>query len=86
MRIDDQGNLIFSPPATDGSIRTVSRKYHLGDFKRPALPDLEREEMAWSVILDLKDGRSIQCACENKNSQRQVLQSELPLDDHLYQC
>src|SRR6202000_3492253 len=56
MRIDDQGFLIFSPPTTDGTTKSVSRKYHLGDFKRPSLPDLEREEMAWSIILDLKDG------------------------------
>ena len=79
MRVDDQGFLIFSPPATDGNVRSVSRKYHLSDFKRPNLPDLEREEMAWSIILDLKDGRSIQCACQHKQSQQQVLQSESPL-------
>jgi hypothetical protein len=76
MRIDDQGYLIFSPPATEGSVKSVSRKYHLGDFKRPTLPDYEREEMACSVILDLKDGRCIQCACESKQFQQQVLQSE----------
>ncbi|KAJ9602917.1 hypothetical protein H2200_012697 [Cladophialophora chaetospira] len=74
MRIDDQGYLIFSPPATEGNVRSTSRKYHLGDFKRPSLPDYEREEMAWSVLLDLKDGRCIQCACESRHSQQQVLQ------------
>ena len=79
MRIDDQGYLIFSPPATDGHVKTASRKYHLGAFKRPSLPDREREEMAWSIILDMKDGICIQCACESKQSQQQVLQSELAL-------
>lgn len=79
MRIDDQGFLIFSPPATDGSVKTINRKYHLGDFKRPDLPDLEREEMAWSIILDMQDGRCIQCACESKQSQQQVLQSKSSL-------
>ncbi|EXJ55702.1 hypothetical protein A1O7_08631 [Cladophialophora yegresii CBS 114405] len=74
MRIDDQGYLIFSQPATESNMKSVSRKYHLGDFKRPTLPDYEREEMAWSVILDLKDGRCIQCACESKQFQQQVLQ------------
>ncbi|OCT44932.1 hypothetical protein CLCR_05377 [Cladophialophora carrionii] len=77
MRIDDQGYLIFSQPATESNMKSASRKYHLGDFKRPTLPDYEREEMAWSVILDLKDGRCIQCACESKQFQQQVLQSEL---------
>lgn len=76
MKIDDQGYLIFSPPMTDANMRSVSRKYHLSEFDRPSLPDLEREEMAWSVLLDLKDGRCVQCACESKHSQQQVLQSE----------
>jgi hypothetical protein len=76
MRIDDQGYLIFSPPMTDANMKSVARQYHLSDFKRPSLPDLEREEMAWSVLLDLKDGRCVQCACESKHSQQQVLQSE----------
>ena len=79
MRVDDQGYLIFAPPATDGSMKASSRKYHLGDFKRPTLPDLEREEMAWSIVLDLKDGRTLQCACESKHAQQQVLQSEYSL-------
>ncbi|KIY03764.1 uncharacterized protein Z520_00455 [Fonsecaea multimorphosa CBS 102226] len=74
IRIDDQGFLIFSQPMTDANSKSVSRKYHLSDFKRPSLPDLEREEMAWSVLLDLKDGRCVQCACESKQAQQQVLQ------------
>ncbi|KIW33768.1 uncharacterized protein PV07_00592 [Cladophialophora immunda] len=74
MRIDDQGYLIFSPPMTDANMKSVSRKYHLSDFKRPCLPDLEREEMAWSILLDLADGRCVQCACESKQAQQQVLQ------------
>ncbi|ETN41988.1 uncharacterized protein HMPREF1541_03927 [Cyphellophora europaea CBS 101466] len=74
IRIDDQGYLIFSPPANDPNLRNVSRKFHLGDFRQPTLPDLEREQMAWSVLLDLKDGSCIQCACENRAAQQQVLQ------------
>ncbi|OAG44959.1 hypothetical protein AYO21_00921 [Fonsecaea monophora] len=74
MRIDDQGFLIFSPPMNDANMKSVSRKYHLSDFNRPCLPDLEREEMAWSILLDLKDGRCVQCACESKQAQQQVLQ------------
>lgn len=74
MRVDDQGYLIFSPPITDANMKSISRKYHLSDFRKPALPDAEREEIAWSIILDLKDGRCVQCACENRQAQRQVLQ------------
>ncbi|KPI38371.1 uncharacterized protein AB675_12120 [Cyphellophora attinorum] len=74
MRIDDQGYLIFSPPANDPSIRNVSRKYHLADIRTPTLPDLEREQMAWSVFLDMRDGTCIQCACESRAMQQQVLQ------------
>lgn len=81
MRVDDQGYLIFSPPMTDAHMKSISRKYHLSDFKKPSLPDLEREEMAWSILLDLKDGRCIQCACESRHARQQVLQSKpLPIE------
>jgi hypothetical protein len=76
IRIDDQGFLIFSPPANEANPRGVSRKFHLNDFRAPVLPDPEREEMAWSIIMDLKDGRSLQCACESRRAQRHVLQSK----------
>lgn len=76
MRVDDQGYLIFSPPMTDAHMKSISRKYHLSDFQKPSLPDLEREEMAWSILLDLKDGRCIQCACESRHARQQVLQSK----------
>ncbi|KAI1624883.1 hypothetical protein EDD37DRAFT_628262 [Exophiala viscosa] len=74
IRIDDQGYIIFSPPVTDANMRSVSRKYHLSDFKQPTLPDMEREEIAWSIVLDLLDGRCVQCACESRSAQQQVLQ------------
>lgn len=76
MRVDDQGYIIFSPPTNDHSTRSVSRKFHLSDFRTPTLPDLEREQMAWSVFLDMRDGSCIQCACENRAAQQQVLQSK----------
>ena len=76
IRIDDQGFLIFSPPANESNSRSASRKFHLNDFREPMLPDPEREEMQWSIIMDLKDGRSLQCACESRAGQNQVLQSK----------
>lgn len=79
LRVDDQGYLIFAPPTNDSSARGKSRKIHLDELQRPALPDLEREEMAWSILLDLKNGGTVQCACESKKAQGAVLKSEFPL-------
>ena len=80
MRIDDQGYLIFSPPAMDmkalHSSRNISRKFHLTDFKKPTLPDIERQEMAWSIRMELDDGSCVQCACESKDIQARVLKGE----------
>ena len=76
VRIDDQGYLIFSAPSNEANARAINRRFHLSDFKQPALPDREREEMAWSIVLDLRDGSCVQCACESKHAQRHVLQSK----------
>lgn len=76
LRVDDQGYLIFAPPTNDAGSRGKSRKIHLEEFYKPTLPDLEREEMAWSILLDLKAGGTVQCACESKNAQRSVLKSK----------
>jgi hypothetical protein len=76
MRIDDQGYVIFSPPAMERNPRGISRKFHLSEFRKPRLPDNEREEMRWSIKLDLGDGSCIQCACESKHAQEQVLISK----------
>lgn len=75
LRVDDQGYLVFAPPVSDFT-RGRNRKFHLGDFMAPALPDLEREEMAWSIVLDLIDGRTVQCACESRTAQQSALKSE----------
>jgi hypothetical protein len=76
LRIDDQGYLIFTPPTMERNNRNISRKFHLSEFRTPTLPDIEREEMAWSILLDLEDGSCIQCACESKYTQTQVLRSK----------
>lgn len=74
LRIDDQGYVIFSPPQMEkNSQRQITRKFHLTDFKKPTLPDIERQEMAWSIRMELDDGSCVQCACENKQAQAQVL-------------
>lgn len=76
LKIDDQGYLIFTPPTMERNTRNISRRFHLSEFKKPTLPDVEREEMAWSILLDLEDGSCIQCACESKYTQTQVLRSK----------
>lgn len=83
LRVDDQGYLVFSPPVSDFNARGRNRKYHLSDFMAPALPDLEREEMAWSIVLDLIDGQTVQCACESRTAQQSALKSECQIfSDH----
>lgn len=77
LRVDNQGYLIFAPPTNDLSTRGKSRKFHLDELYQPTLPDLEREEMACSIILDLRIGGTISCACESKDAQRLILKSEL---------
>ena len=80
MRIDDQGYLVLTPPTKETMERNrgISRRFHLSEFKKPTLPDPEREELPWSILLDFEDGTSLQCACETRYAQAQVLRSELP--------
>jgi hypothetical protein len=75
MRIDDQGFLILTPPTMEANKRGVSRRFHLSDFKKPSLPPHEREELPWSIVLDFEDGSCLQCACESRYAQAQVLRS-----------
>lgn len=75
MRIDDQGYLILSPPSIEVNKRGISRRFHLSDFKKPVSPAVEREELPWSILLDFEDGSCLQCACESRYAQSQVLRS-----------
>lgn len=77
MRIDNQGFLILTPPAMEANKRGISRRFHLGDMKKPSLPAAEREELPWSIVLDFEDGSCLQCACESKYAQGQVLRCRL---------
>jgi hypothetical protein len=82
MRIDDQGWLILTPPTMEANKRGVSRRFHLSDFKKPTLPPIEREELPWSIVMDFEDGSCLQCACESRYAQGQVLRSKLPSCPH----
>lgn len=80
MRIDDQGYLVLTPPTKETMERNrgISRRFHLSEFKMPTLPDPEREELPWSILLDFEDGTCLQCACESRYAQTQVLRSTSP--------
>jgi hypothetical protein len=80
MRIDDQGFLVLTPPTKETMERNrgISRRFHLSEFKKPTLPDPEREELPWSILLDFEDGTCLQCACESRYAQTQVLRSRRP--------
>jgi len=75
MRIDDQGYLVLTPPTRETMERNrgVSRRFHLSEFRKPTLPDPEREELPWSILIDFEDGTCLQCACESRYAQTQVL-------------
>ncbi|KAL9618408.1 MAG: hypothetical protein Q9160_006849 [Pyrenula sp. 1 TL-2023] len=73
MRIDDQGYLILTPPTMDTNTRNISRKFRLTDFRKPVIPDLDRQELPHSILLDFEDGSCLQCACESKYAQTQTL-------------
>lgn len=40
----------------------------------PSAPDLDRQELPHSVMLDFVDGMTLQAACEDGMTQRHVLQ------------
>lgn len=76
MRIDDQGYLIMTAGNTDGSNRNMVKRYHLSEFKTPCLPDHDRQELPNSILLDFCDGNTLQCACESRQGQNDLLQSK----------
>lgn len=77
LRIDDQGYLVLTPGSTDTGARNVVKRYHLSEFKTPCLPDEERQELPNSILLDFRDGSTLQCACESRKGQAAALQSKL---------
>ncbi|EEA26132.1 hypothetical protein TMatcc_005618 [Talaromyces marneffei ATCC 18224] len=75
LRIDDQGYLILTPGSTDTGARNIVKRYHLSEFKMPCLPDEERQELPNSILLDFRDGSTLQCACESRKGQVAALQT-----------
>lgn len=76
MRVDDRGYLVLTPGTIDGTSRNIVKRYHLSEFRAPTLPDQDRQELPNSIVLDFKNGSTLQCACESRNGQRAILQSK----------
>ena len=53
--------------------RAAVKKYHLSEIRIPYAPDLDRQELPHSVVLDFVDGTTLQAACEDAMTHRQVL-------------
>ncbi|KAI9678641.1 MAG: hypothetical protein M1817_005698 [Caeruleum heppii] len=75
LKLDSQGYINLTQAKADESTRTSARRYHLSEFKPPFAPDQDRQELAYSVILDFRDGSTLQCACEHPKDQVHVLQT-----------
>lgn len=76
VEVDNSGYLVLSIPQAMDHQRGVARKFHLSEFKRPYAPDLDRQELPYSVLLDFVDGTTLQAACEDSMTQGQVLSSK----------
>ena len=76
MTLDSQGFLILSAlQAQHGRPAQGTKRYHLGDFRPPYIPDVEVQELPNSVVLDFVDGSGIQVACEDRAGQLRILES-----------
>ncbi|KAF2664909.1 hypothetical protein BT63DRAFT_459526 [Microthyrium microscopicum] len=73
LEIDDQGFLVLRPSSGTEGINGVIKRFHLSEFQPPFPPDLDRQELPHSIVLDFRDGRTLQCACQSTIAQRQTL-------------
>lgn len=72
--VDDYGVLQFAiAQAMDIHRGVAMKRYPLTEFKAPFVPDLDQQELPHSVVLEFDDGTSLQVACEDAMTQRQVL-------------
>jgi len=81
VEVDGDGFIVLKPieqggGVTKGAGKLTVKRYHLSDFREPFAPDLERQEMPDSVILDFRDGRTVQLSCGSMAEQRGVLRCE----------
>ena len=72
VEIDVAGFVVFSIPQAMDHQRGAAKRFPMKDFKMPYVPDLDRQELAHSIMLDLVDGTTLQVACEDAMAHRQV--------------
>jgi hypothetical protein len=71
MKIDSDGWLFLS--LTDDENSPQTRKYHIpSEIRTVDLPDVDEQELPHSVRLFLKEGGTLQCACQNRSEQKEV--------------
>jgi hypothetical protein len=81
MLLDSAGYLILSPALTahgngkQAANVGATRKFHMSEFRTPAIPDVEMQELPNSVVLDFIEGGGLQVACEDRTGQKRVLKS-----------
>ncbi|KAF8451849.1 hypothetical protein BGX38DRAFT_1269152 [Terfezia claveryi] len=72
IKVDSTGWLFLG--ITDDENGPGTRKYHLpSDVCLVRIPDPDEQELPFSVQLDLYEGGTLQCACQNSLEQKEVL-------------
>lgn len=74
MVIDSQGLLIIT---ANGNDKGATRRFHLGEFRAPEIPDVDMQELPNSVVLAFLEGGELQIACEDRTSQTNTLSGRL---------
>ncbi|KAJ5356176.1 hypothetical protein N7517_010785 [Penicillium concentricum] len=75
MRIDEEGYVVLAPGTNDATTRSMTKRYHLTEFRTPCLPDEDMQELPNSILLDFLDGNTLQCACESRQGQASALRT-----------
>ncbi|KAF2723708.1 hypothetical protein K431DRAFT_17040 [Polychaeton citri CBS 116435] len=74
VEMDTAGNLVFSIPQAMDHQRGLARKFPIAQLSRPPYaPDLDRQELPHSIMLDFLDGTTLQAAAEDAVAYRQAI-------------
>lgn len=71
--LNAQGFIILAAGTQSGRAVVGPKRYFLGEFRQPYVPDVEVQELPNSVVLDFVEGTAIQLACEDRTGQLNVL-------------
>ncbi|KAL7268061.1 hypothetical protein RUND412_009329 [Rhizina undulata] len=72
MKVDSAGMIFLSLSEDENSLQT--RRYHIPtEVRNVDLPDVDEQELPHSVRVTLSEGGTLQCACQNGNEQRNIL-------------